>query len=98
MLLNNEFGWNVVMLLQDDRPIDAAKIRELWGRPKDVKWISVPEGQLPESLVNILGPRKSSEIKLEKLYDENVRLKKRIEELEQQNAEYWEMIKKLTGK
>lgn len=59
----------------------------------------------PEKLVNIVGPNTSGAAKLESLWDENIRLKKQIEDLQIQlgqleklNSEYWEMIKKLTDK
>ena len=50
-------------------------------------------------------PRMNRESKNEKLYEENLMLKKRLDELEKriedldkQNKEYWELIKKLSDK
>ncbi len=101
MLMQNNEGWNVIMLREDEHMIGAARVADLFADPRKhtVSWYSGPI-----ETVN-LGPRKSSDIKLDKLYDENVRLKKQIEDLQIQlgqleklNAEYWEMIKKLTEK
>lgn len=101
MLMQNNEGWNVIMLMNDEHMIGATRVADLFADPRKhtVSWYSGPI-----ETVN-LGPRKSSDIKLDKLYDENVRLKKQIEDLrtqidqlKKQTDEYWEMIKKLTDK
>lgn len=101
MLMQNNEGWNVIMLMEDEHMVGATRVADLFAGPHKnaVQWLSDP------ALVVNSGPRKSSDIKLDKLYDENVRLKKQIEDLrtqigllKKQTDEYWEMIKKLTDK
>lgn len=100
-LLNNENGWDVSVLENIELNKGFRRI-DLFSTPSTrdyLSWVAGPD------LVNIVGPKTSGELKIEKLWDDNVRLKKEIEDLriqleqaEKLNAEYWEMIKKLTDK
>lgn len=102
-LLNNNMGWDVSVLqgLDAEKRIPAAvAFSTLFSSD-----LGAPLQLKPETSARIIGRAKSSEIKMEKLWDENVRLKKEIEDLriqlarvEKQNTEYWEMIKRLTEK
>ena len=102
-LLNNDMGWDVSVLqgLDAEKWIPTAvAFSSLFGSD-----LGAPLQLKPETSARIIGRAKSSELKMEKLWDENVRLKKRIADLQVQldraeklNAEYWEMIKKLTEK
>ena len=99
-LLNNENGWDVSVLKDIDVSKGFRRI-DLFASPLGGDYISWMD---EEKVKSIIGPKSSGETKMEKLWDENVRLKKEIEDriqlarLEKQNTEYWEMIKKLTEK
>ena len=100
-LLNNENGWDVSVLKNVEINKGFRRI-DLWGM-SDLGGPSSWMGS--EKLVNIVGPKTSGAAKLESLWDENIRLKKQIEDLrtqidqlKKQTDEYWEMIKKLTDK
>lgn len=102
-LLNNDMGWDVSVLqgLDAEKRIPTAvAFSSLFSSD-----LSAPLQLKPETSARIIGRAKSSEIKMEKLWDQNEQLKKRIADLQVQldraeklNAEYWEMIKKLTEK
>jgi transcriptional regulator with XRE-family HTH domain len=100
-LIDNEMGWDVSALKEyqvDSRP--PLRLTELLGQPQvdAINFVS----QDPRMAPAIVRPRTSREFKNERLMEENLALKKRIEELnkrildlEKQNQEYWEMLKQL---
>lgn len=74
------------------------RLGELAGAREIMKFVT----QDPQMPIAIARPRSSRELKNEKLYNENVfmkqqiaELQKRIDDLEKQNREYWEMLKQL---
>lgn len=98
-LLDNEMGWTTKALdqfrVEYQQPL---RLSELAGTREVMKFVT----QDPQMPISIARPRSSKELKNEKLYNENVfmkqqiaELQKRIDDLEKQNREYWEMLKQL---